>query len=481
MDVLQNIIKSLEKEEIKSYKLYSKRTHDFNNRIDIELFNSIKSNPEWNDAQHFKLIYKAEKSDSRYYRLKNKISEDIGVVLSNLNRNEKDIEALHLLIIAKIFFKKNQAQLAQHYLRLSEKKAIAYEDYTTLEIIYELFIQLSLQNIKESPETYIKKREENSNRLGLLRELENNFSLLSYKLKTTQNLAITKSFKVWMHTTLEKTQGLDYVKNSATLRFKVFQNICRLLLLSQDYNALENYLIKSNAGFEKDHLFNKETHEIKIQLYIYQCNASYVLKKYRQALLYAKQLQQALQEYNKLWYEKYIFYYYNILVNNYSKTTPEKAIETLEEARKQSVIKETPNYMGFVLLNLAITHFDMHHYKLAGKHLVQLYVSDAFKNYDEAFRLKISVFELCNKVDSGEIELAEKLAFSISKKLAELKNKETLSVEIAVLQLVQYYISKTFPSWRQMKDRINTFTKKFSDVKEQETIINYTEWLTAKL
>ena len=57
----------------------------------------------------------------------------------------------------------------------AKKKAIAYEDYTTLEIIYELFIQLSLQNIKESPENYIKKREENSNRLGLLRELENNF------------------------------------------------------------------------------------------------------------------------------------------------------------------------------------------------------------------------------------------------------------------------------------------------------------------
>ena len=89
MDVLQNIIKSLEKEEIKSYKLYSKRTHNFNNRIDIELFNSIKSNPEWNDAQHFKLIYKTEKSDSRYYRLKNKISEDIGVVLSNFKPQRK--------------------------------------------------------------------------------------------------------------------------------------------------------------------------------------------------------------------------------------------------------------------------------------------------------------------------------------------------------------------------------------------------------
>ena len=73
MDILQNIIKSLEKEEIKSYKLYTKRTHNFDDRKDIELFDLIKSFPEQEDAQHFKAIYKNEKPDSRYYRLKNKI------------------------------------------------------------------------------------------------------------------------------------------------------------------------------------------------------------------------------------------------------------------------------------------------------------------------------------------------------------------------------------------------------------------------
>jgi len=481
MDILQNIIKSLEKEEIKSYKLYSKRTHDFVDRIDIELFNSIKLNPDWSDAQHFKSIYKTDKADSRYYRLKHKISDDLGVVLSNLNRNEKEIEPLHLLIIAKLFFKKDQLQLAQHYLKLSEKKAIAHEDYSVLEVIYELFIQLSLQNIKESPEHYIKKREENSKRLALLQDLENNFSLLSYKLKTTQNFSITKAFKAWMHSTLEKTQNLPYVKNSATLRFKVFQNNCRLLLLSQDYTSLEAYLTRSKEDFEEDRLFSKDTHEIKVQLYIYLCNASFVLKKHQQALSYAKQLQQALLEYNKLWYETYIFYYYNILVNNYSKTDPEKAIETLEEAKKQTVIKENPGYIGFVLLNLSITHFDIHNYKTAGKYLVQLYVSEAFKNYDEAFQLKIAVFELCNKIESGETELAEKLIALLFKKLSEIKNKETLAVDIAVLHLMQYYLTKESTAWRNMKEKIVLFLKKFPSSEEQQTIINYHDWLAGKI
>lgn len=481
MDILQNIITSLGKEEIKSYKLYSKRTHNFENRIDIELFDSIKQNPEWDDARHAKLIYGSEKADSRYYRLKNKISDDIGVVLSNLNRNHKDVEPLHLLVVARIFQKKNQHSLAQHYLRLAEKKAVAQEDFSILESIYELFIQLSLQHIKESPEAYILKRDENAKRLALLRELENNFAMLSWKIRTTQNLAITRSFKAWLHSTLEKTRGMDYVQNSATLRFKVFQNICRLLLLSQDYTALESYLLQSEKDFEKDKLFHKDTHEIKIQLYVYLCNASYVIKKHQQALQYAARLHMALQEFDGLWYEKYIFYYYNILVNNYSKTRPEKALETLEEARKQTVIRNTPNYYGFVLLNLAITHFDMQNYKPAGKCLVQLYVSDAFRNYDEAFRVKISVFELCNKLETHEIELAEKLAASIDKTLSELKNKEALVIEMAVLQLVGHYIKHDLSSWKPMKDKIAAFIRKFSNKEQPQTIINYCDWLASKI
>ncbi len=481
MNVLQNIVRSLEKEEIKSYKLYSKRTHDFSTRIDLELFNAIKLNPNWTDAQLAESIYADQKPYSKYYRLKNKINDDVGVVLSNLNRNEKEIEALHLLIIAKIFFKKDQHQLALHYLKLSEKKAIAHEDYSTLEIIYEMFIQLSLQNIKDSPEHYIQKRQENSSRLALLRDLENNFSLLSYKLKTTQTLSVTKAFKLWMKTTLEKTQGLAYVKNSATLRFKVFQNICRLLLLTLDYKALETYLIKANTDFEKDKLFTKDTHEIKLQLYVYLCNASYILKKHQQALLYAKELNTALLEYDKLWYEKYVFYYYNILVNNYSKTNPLKAIETLEEAKKQKVITENPNHIGFVLLNLAITHFDIHQNKLAGKYLIQLYVSEAFKNYDDAFQLKVSVFELCNKIEVGEIELAEKLINTIVKKLADIKDKGSLSIELAVLKLLQEYINNEKLSWRKMKEKITNFLKKFPSANEQQSIINYSEWFAGKI
>lgn len=479
MDVLQNIIKSLEKEEIKSYKLYTRRTHDFSYRKDIELFGLIKKNPDTKDHEHCKAVYSQDKPDGKYYRLKNKIVDDLGVVLTNLNRNRLETETLHLTSLAKIFLRKQAYPLTQHYLLLAEKKAHAGEDYATLEIIYEQLIQLSVQYPEAFSEAIIDKRIENSKRLALLQELENNFALLSHKLNTTQNLAVSDAFKKWIRETLHKTQKLSYVKNSATLRIKIFQNLCRLLLLLKDYASLEKYLIQSFREFEEDKLFNRHNHEVKMQLIIYLCNASYVLGKYGQALDYAARLEKALYEYDKLLYDKYVFYYYNILVNNYSKTNAQKALETLEHAMKQPVVKNNPSHLGFILLNLAITHFDLEKYRQANKYLVQLYVSDAFRNYDEAFKLKVSVFELVNKTESGELEQALKLAQQVQKNYAEVKDKKSLRPEKAIIDLVDQYMQEQ--SWRKIKPDILKFIQKYPAGSDEATIIDYAKWLSHKV
>ena len=73
MDILQDFIKALGKEEIKSYKLFTKRTHDFDSRKDIELFDSIKNNNEELDSYHNNRLYSSKKPDTKYYRLKTKL------------------------------------------------------------------------------------------------------------------------------------------------------------------------------------------------------------------------------------------------------------------------------------------------------------------------------------------------------------------------------------------------------------------------
>lgn len=481
MDILQDLIKSLEKEELKSYKLYTKRTHNFDNRKDIELFDSIKKNGSELDKYHFNVIYEGEKPDAKYYRLKNKIADDIGIVLSNLNHRKAETDTLHLIGLVKIFNAKQKYNLAYHYLKLAERRAIDKEEYALLEAIYEQMVRMSIQNTEESPTYIIEKRNENSQRLKLLQDLENNLAILSYEVKTTQNLTTKKEITTWLNHTLKNTTKLSYVKNSSQLRIKIFQNLSRLMLLLKDYTSLEAYLKSCLYEFENDKLFSKQTHEIKLQLLVYLCNASYMLDKYPQSIQYANVLHKAIFEFDKVLYDQYIFYYYNILVNNYSKTNAQKAISTLEEAQNEKQIKNNPNQYFYVLNNLAILNFDLKKHKQVSKFFTQMYVSQKFKTFDKSFIVKLYLFELINRIELQDFEQCNKQTAHIYKLIDDVKEKESIKIDIAILQLIDQFLNVHEKRWRPLKPSIQSFIKKFDLAKQGEGLINYSQWIITKI
>lgn len=481
MDILQDLIKSLEKEELKSYKLYTKRTHNFNDRKDIELFDSIKKQPEESDKFHFNAIYKAPKPDTKYYRLKNKIADDIGIILSNLNHKKTEIDVLHLVGLAKIFIGKQQYGLALHYLKLAERRAIEKEDYAMLEAIYEQLVRMSIQNNAESPKAVIEKRNENSQRLKLLQDLENNLAVLSHEVKTTQNLTSKKEISTWLNHTLKNTIKLSYVKNSVQLRIKIFQNVSRLMLLLKDYTSLETYLKSCLVEFEKDKLFSKQTHEVKLQLLVYLCNASYMLDKHTQAIEFANILHKAIFEFAKALYSQYIFYYYNILVNNYSKTNIAKAIDVLEAAHNEKQIKNNPQQYFYVLNNLAILNFDLKKFKQASKFFSQMYVSQNFKTFDISFVVKLYVFELINRLEMEDYEQCEKQLTQLYKLIDDVKEKDSIKIDLAILDIINQFLNKYDNRWRPLKSSVQAFTKKYSENKEGAGIINYAQWIDSKV
>lgn len=481
MDILQDLIKSLEKEELKSYKLYAKRTHNFDDRKDIELFDSIKKNPNESDKYHFSMVYQDKKPDAKYYRLKNKITNDIGVVLSNLNSKKAEIDVLHLVGLAKIFVAKKEFNLAIHYLKLAERRAIEKEDYAMLETIYEQMVRMSIQNTEESPKQIIEKRNENSQRLKLLQDLENNLAVLSYEVKTTQNLTRKKEITTWLNHTLKNTTKLSYVKNSVQLRIKIFQNLSRLMLLLKNYTSLETYLKSCLLEFENDKLFTKQTHEVKLQLLVYLCNVSYMLDKHSQAIQYASVLHKAIFDFDKVLYNQYIFYYYNILVNNYSKTNIVKAIDTLEAAQNERQIKENPRQYFYVLNNLAILNFDLKKHKQASKFFSQMYVSQHFKSLDVSFMIKLYVLELINKLELKEYEQCEKQLGQLYKLIDDVKEQESIKIDLAILQIIDDFLNKHEMRWRPLKTVIEAFVKKFQASRQDTGLINYSEWAATKM
>lgn len=481
MDILQNTIKILEKEELKSYKLFAKRSNNHEIRRDIELFDSIKKHNDKPDQYHYNKIYGENKPDSKYYRLKNKIAEDIGTVLCNLNQKQEDVNTLHLLQLAKIFKHKKINALSLHYLKLAEKKALLQEDFAVLEAIYEEMIKINSQNSEEDPAPLIKRRLENNKRLLLLQELENNLALLSFTVKTTQNLTTQKETKQWLKNILKTTVNHSYVKNSKLLRIKVFQNLSRIMMLLKDYHSLENYLITCLQEFEHDNLFAKNNHEIKLQLLIYLCNTLFLLEKHHQAISYADVLYKQLLMYDKKHYNQYLFYYYNILVNNYSKTNLIKAIDTLEKAKEETQIKQNSNQYFYVLSNLAITLFDAKKFKQAGKIFSQIYLSSGYKLLDNSVVFKLHVFELVNRLEIGDYDACFNQIQIITKLKNDITNKENIKIDLAVTEIIKTFLTQETIRWRPLKPYIVKFMSLFDKNQTHIGLIDYCNWLSSKI
>src|ERR1700752_505554 len=135
MNVLPEIINLLNKEEIRGFKLFAKRTNASNGRKDILLFDHIKKGAAYEDEKIFGKLYKG-KDKNAFYRLKHRLLEDIGISLLLQHFNSSEINVvLNNYLLAKLFISKNKWQIAMFYMAKAEKKARDIESFELLDLL----------------------------------------------------------------------------------------------------------------------------------------------------------------------------------------------------------------------------------------------------------------------------------------------------------------------------------------------------------
>ncbi|CAI8301152.1 MAG: Uncharacterised protein [Cryomorphaceae bacterium] len=181
----------------------------------------------------------------------------------------------------------------------------------------------------------------------------------------------------------------------------------RLLLQERDYKSLEKFLIESYNEFEKDNLFNRSNHNEKLTLLTYLTNCLYKTKKQKESIKYAKLLLISMKEYDSFLHDKYLFFYYNSLVLNYAKTDKEKALDYLNKASKNEVIKKLPSYISFIYLNRALIYFHEDNFIAAKKNMSRLILQEDFLLLDKAFQLKILIADIIIRFENGNEQMGD--------------------------------------------------------------------------
>ncbi|MBL4623712.1 MAG: hypothetical protein JKY42_00995, partial [Flavobacteriales bacterium] len=273
-------------------------------------------------------------------------------------------------------------------------------------------------------------------------------------------------------------------KESPHLRFRIYHAVSRILLQQHDYTSLEEYLLLTLDEFSSENLFTKNNHDTKLQMLTYLSNALFKNNKHKSSLEYAEKLKKAMGEFNGLLHDKYLFYYYNTLVNNYSEVNEDKAINILKEAiTNDKITLVIPHSRIIFNLNLSLQYFDKKEYKSANKCIVKLKLDDRYASLDDAFKLKIAITELIVRFEQDDHDYIEYQIRVLRKQYSALLRDVSYFRQREMLDILNKMIySQNLTTDKGLLKQINGLTISMeTDEAGDSDILNYNSWLKGKI
>lgn len=482
MNILLKTIQSLNKEEIRYYKIFSNRTHNDENRKDLALFEEIKNNSKnYNEKEIAKKMYGDNKNN--FYQLKNNLLNAINKSIVSQHTDKENETSLHnIVLLSRIYKRKGNIELSYHYLKKAEKKAEKIEAFEILSMIYSEILKLSYELVSIDIQKYTNKKIENKKKLDLSQEIDITLYSVMHNIKTTQNFSnnTTKNVKA-LKNIINSITSQKKISKSPRFRIKLYEAISRRLLQKNDFNSLEAYLKSTYLSFTKDNIFNKSNHEQKLMMLTYLTNSLYKNGKMKESLLIAEELKKSMNEFDSILKNKFLFYYYNALVINYYKLDQEKALEVLNKAKKNSIIQSLPTFGAFIYLNMGLIYYDQKKYKTAIKQFSRLILQKDFLNLSLQFQVKILVSEIIIRYELNQIDLVEEKINFIKKKYKKPILKDTREKE--VIEIIRKLIyCNNIKTDKKLISRIKKLINEASSQEAQNTdVINYNNWLNKKI
>ena len=190
MDILNKIVESMNKEQVRYFKLFLSRSHDREGRMDKMLFDYMrKSGEKYDEKKIVSQLYSGTNKNS-FYRLRNRLLRDLNksLMIQHFDDDES-VYPHYLLALEKFYMSRNKIKIAHYFLKKAEEQLKKTENYEMLDIIYSDYIRLSHEMPSVNPENYIKLRSENQERIRQLRDIDDILAVVSHKMKMTQNFS----------------------------------------------------------------------------------------------------------------------------------------------------------------------------------------------------------------------------------------------------------------------------------------------------
>lgn len=485
MDLLAHIVPAMTKEEVRHFKLYLSRIETASDRKDEQLFDYVRAKGK--DYSEEKILKKLYGNDDKnaFYRLRGRLQDVICQNLSILHESKSDKNKLLLYFsVYHIFFDKGNFHLAFTYLLKAERLAIKAENLEMLDMVYAHCIKISSELPSMNPEAYIEKRQKNAEQLNKLRDMDQILAAVVYRLKLTQAKGRKDENTIQLLDDITKKYSADKsLQQSKVFQTKIYRAVSHILLQRHSYTELERFMVSIYGKFTKAKWFDKSNHDTKLQMLTFLVNSFSRNGKNEKSLQYAAQLGKEIENFNRLHYQKFVFYYYNARVINYSESAPVKALEALKELEDEMKGKPNAYYEMFIHLNRGLLFFKTRRYNDAIRSFVKYYTNEYYKKADNLFKLRVAIAELMMHVESKDLASIKIRLEQIRKQFkAELEQKDAYA-EHAIYQYITA-LSKSKLDYKASKIALQAESMAADenmDIAGDAQLLNYRHWLATKI
>lgn len=458
------IVQSLNKEESRNFKLFLKRS---NTNVEVApvnlLFDSYKSGNFKNDQEIYESLFSNLKKNA-FYRLKNRMIEDIYKSLLILNYDKNDHINIHNnIILAEIFLYKSEYKVALKILKKAEQKALKNEFYSLLEIIYDKMVGLSKHYLEVSVMEVIEKKNEILDKKQYASKLNDLVAQLTWYL-------LNSNFNPKEINIVEKLDNIKselanshLLETSLSVRFKVQDNISYILLEKKDFISLDIYLKNQLEIYEKEKVFNKSNYHLhKIKMLVWLANTNLKLLKFDEARRYADKLKYCLEAFKRLHYNNYIWAYYQpLFISSYYTGQLDHCREIMEELKNEKIIKGHRVYDVFVNLNSAIIYYLLNNIKKANHFINNLLQPELFKTLSADLKINIRIVDLIFYFENEDYEYLLYSIKQFKRKFNHLLKLKDFALAKEFVNLLETYAkSKEMIADVEFINQVKNFIKK---------------------
>lgn len=486
MNHLSDIIHHLDKEEIRSYKLFASRVQFENSDGKItKLFDLVKDKKHDEDDPELVKHLFGDYNHNAHYRLKNRLAEDVqrSLIMHHYNLDGK-IKTINQILLARIYSYKGGFKQSFNFLKRAEKKAEEGLFYDLLNIIYDEILVLCKSFHGVNPQEYIDKQDLNSKRLQKILRTNALIASLNYQLRQTNfSGKDTNILQTISRINRKLNIGKDVTEIPET-QFQIHECVKNALLFKKDFASLENYLSNSYKQFLAQKLFTKDNYDKKIVLLIWLVNTCYKNKHFKQMNPYLNELDKSLNDFNKLYLDKYIWAYNQGRMLYYVGTNEiENAIQLLEHYKQKGKQNDVMNYDVNVYLNLSTFYFFKGDLKKANEHIGHLLLKNINNKLSVEMRLAVDIVDLILQIELKENIYAEHKLSEIKRIFKAKLNHPSFEKEKAFLKIIQLFIFEKNVKWNNAKAaNIDEFMKKYNKLEPgSNEALHYTLWIQSKL